>query len=564
MADDSGPLRRAMETIRTLRAKLDAANAVRRVAIVGMGLRGPGAINDRRSYWSALAGGDSLITELPADRRELLGQDWEGVPTAGGYLSGVLDFDAEFFGISPREARAMDPQHRLLLEVVWEAFEDAAIPPEAVAASTGVFLGITGQDYRAWSTGVPNVNWLTGNGHCFAAGRIAYTLGLEGPALAIDTACSSSLVAIHTACRALAAGDCAVAVAAGVNLILSPQSTREIGKTGAFSPAGSCRPFDARADGFVRGEGAGALLLKPLDAALRDGDRVLAVIEGSVINQDGRSTGLTAPNVAAQTRLITSALTETGLTPADIGYLETHGTGTPLGDPIELEAVAASIGRRAGRTVYIGSTKASIGHAEAAAGLLGLAKAVLCLRHRAIPPQASFDTLNPRIDLTGTQITIPVELTPWGDEAGSHAAVSSFGMSGTNAHAILSAAPRQNVVRQNAAGFPISADSQAALAALARRYAERLTSLPADDYGAFAYTATAGRTRRRCTRWIDAADASAARTALSALAAGAHHPRILPADESVMDCPSLTRSVISLPAYPWQRRRYSIRAAPAA
>ncbi len=418
-----------METIRALRGELAALRGAQRTAVVGTGLRAPGGIAGRDAYWQALAAGQDLVGELPEQRRRAFPGGWEGLLTRGGYLPDVLGFDARFFGISPREARSLDPQHRLLLEVVWEAFEDAALPPEDVAERTGVYVGITGQDHRLWDEGEPNASWLIGNGHCFAAGRLAYTLGLRGPALALDTACSSSLVAVHTACRALAAGDCDVAVAGGVNLVLAPRSTAEIQRTEALSPDGRCRPFDARANGFVRGEGAGAVVLKRLADAERDGDRILGVIEGSGVNQDGRSSGFTAPNVLAQQTLIEGVLTAAGLTGADIGYLEAHGTGTPLGDPIEIEAARAALDSP-GRSWHVGSVKANLGHAEAAAGILGLIKALLCLERRQIPRQAHFETLNPRIRLDGSGLTVPAETRPWEPSAGRCAAVSSFGMSG--------------------------------------------------------------------------------------------------------------------------------------
>ncbi len=557
---ETGPLRRAMETIRALRAQLDVARGASRVAIVGTGVRAAGGIKDRDTYWNAVEPGVELTTEVPADRRQLFGSSWDGLPPRGGYLQDVLGFDAKFFGVSPREARALDPQHRLLLEVVWEAFEDAAIPPATVAESAGVFIGITGQDYRTWSVGDLNANWTIGNGHCFAAGRVAYTLGLQGPAMAIDTACSSSLVSVHTACRSLAAGDCDVAIAGGVNLVLSPQSTLEISWTDALSAEGRCRPFDARANGFVRGEGCAVLVLKRLDDAVRDSDRILAVIEGTAVNHDGHSSGFTAPNVDAQSNLISGLLTSTGLDPSDIGYLEAHGTGTALGDPIEVEAVATSIGRPAtGRTLYMSSVKGNLGHAESAAGVLGLIKALLCLDRRQVPPQAGFDTLNPLIDLTGTGITIPSALTPWGDEAGTYAAVSSFGMSGTNAHAILSAAPAVERAPASTTGFLVSADTQPALQALAQAYAERLAELAPDDFPAFTYTATQGRTRRRLAVWIEADTPASAREALAALAADTADPRVRVLEPEDPVDKTTDRAVISLPTYPWQRTTHSIR-----
>ncbi len=570
----AGPLRRAMETIRALRGELAALRGAQRTAVVGTGLRAPGGIAGRDAYWQALAAGQDLVGELPEQRRRAFPGGWEGLLTRGGYLPDVLGFDARFFGISPREARSLDPQHRLLLEVVWEAFEDAALPPEDVAERTGVYVGITGQDHRLWDEGEPNASWLIGNGHCFAAGRLAYTLGLRGPALALDTACSSSLVAVHTACRALAAGDCDVAVAGGVNLVLAPRSTAEIQRTEALSPDGRCRPFDARANGFVRGEGAGAVVLKRLADAERDGDRILGVIEGSGVNQDGRSSGFTAPNVLAQQTLIEGVLTAAGLTGADIGYLEAHGTGTPLGDPIEIEAARAALDSP-GRSWHVGSVKANLGHAEAAAGILGLIKALLCLERRQIPRQAHFETLNPRIRLDGSGLTVPAETRPWEPSAGRCAAVSSFGMSGTNAHVVLSRPTAGPVpAPAPAAGFPVYAHTEAALRTLAGRYARRLAesgdgASAGDGYAAFAATAQHGRTRLRRAAWITAAGSEEAAEALRALAAGRDHPRVRmletaehpppgSADGTAQERP-VRAAMTALPGYPWERTTYSSR-----
>lgn len=559
MTEHAPALRRAMETIRELRAQLAAARSVHRIAIIGVGVRAPGGIVDLASFWAAVENGGVHIGEMPAHRRSALAREWAGQSSPGGFLPDVLGFDARFFGISPREARSMDPQHRLLLEVVWEAFEDAGLPPARVAASTGVVVGITGADHRDWRPDTPGPDWVVGNGHCFAAGRVAYTLGLEGPTLAVDTACSSSLVALHTAGGLLAAGECDVAVAGGVNLVLSPRSVSDIGRTGAYSPDGRCRPFDARANGFVRGEGAAMLVLKRLADAERDGDRIHAVIAGSGTNQDGSSPGFTAPNPAAQARLLGSVLERAGLAPSDVGYLEAHGTGTPLGDPIELEAVAAGLGRAApGRVLRVGSLKGNLGHAEAAAGVLGVVKAVLCLQHRRVPPQAGFSTLNPRIDLDGTGIVVPTAPTEWGDEAGACAAVSSFGMSGTNAHLVLSAQPPIAAPGpEPVTAFCVSADTDDALRELAARLRDWLGELDPEDYAAFAHTATHGRTRRTVAVRVAATDLAQAGAALAAVAGGVEHPAVTPLgpDERLPDTP---RRVLTLPTYPWQRRTHSI------
>lgn len=525
------------------------------IAVVGMAVRAPGGVSSLDAYWSAILAGRDLTGELPDDRRAGFGTQWDGMVTRGGYCDAVFDFDPKFFGISPREARVLDPQHRLLLEVVWEAFEHAAIPVAAVAGATGVFVGVTGRDYRQWLTGDPNSYWTIGNGHSFTAGRIAYTLGLQGPVFALDTACSSSLVAVHTAGRALAAGDCDTAVAGGVNLILAPSTTRSVAQTGALSPDGRSRPFDAEANGFVRGEGCAMLVLKRLADAHRDGDRVLAVLSGTGINHDGRTATFTTPNVSAQSGLIESVLAAAGIAARDVGYHEAHGTGTPLGDPAEMAAIVAALGRADGPPLHVASVKGNIGHTESAAGVLGLVKAVLCLQRRTIAPQANFRTLNPRIDLTGTGVDIPVAPVPWDDRLGACASTSSYGMSGTNAFAVLSPAPPVTPSALPAAdGFPVSAATGPALAVLARHYADRLAVLPAADYPAFATTAAGGRTRLAQAVWVRASGPADAAAALRAVAAGTAHPdvRVLGPDEPV-PTPS-GRAVVELPTYPWQRR----------
>ncbi|WP_205660886.1 polyketide synthase [Amycolatopsis vastitatis] len=548
MTDATGPLRRAMETIRALRADLAAARGATQVAVVGMSLRAPGGLHDRTAFWAALAEGRDLTGPLPGDRAAAFPGQWDRFPTRGGYLEDAFGFEPKFFGLSTPEARAMDPQHRLLLEGTWLAFEDAGITPGSVAASTGVYVGITGQDYRDWAN-APSASWTIGNGHCFAAGRIANVLGFGGPALAVDTACSSSLTALHTACRALAAGDCDVAVVGGANLVLSPRSTREISRTGALSADGRCRPFDARANGFVRGEGCGVFVLKRLADAHRDADRVLAVVRATGLNQDGRGTGFTAPNVHAQSSLVESVLADAGLQPTDIGYVEAHGTGTPLGDPIEMEALVAAL-RKPSHPVFVGSVKGNLGHAEAAAGALGMIKAIMCLRERAIPPQHGFTALNPRIDLAGTGITVPTKMTPW--TTGTHAAVSSFGASGTNAHVVIGLDEPRPAPAASPTGFLISAAGEPALRALAAAYADVVSDV---DYAGFCHTTTFGRTRLSCARWVSAGDTSSARDALAAVASGHEHPAV----GEPGTVPELPRHVVDLPGYPWQRKDCVIR-----
>ena len=570
------PLSRALDTIKRLRAQLDAGQGGKPpIAIVGAGLRLPGGVHDLDGYWEALESGRDLIRPRPQQRLAPFAQQWAKLPNLGSFLDEVLGFDADFFGISPREARAVDPQHRLMLEVAWEALEDAALPPDNLRdARVGVYVGITGrQDYQDWKSSGPDAYWATGNGHSFAAGRIAYVLGFTGPAVAIDTACSSSLTAIHQAVRALRHGEIDVALAGGVNLVLSPGSTELIAQTRSLAPDGRCKTFDARANGYVRGEGAGVIALKRLDQAIRDGDRIHAVIKGSATNQDGRSSGFTAPNVLAQIAVLEAALADAELAPADIGLIEAHGTGTALGDPIEMDAIVAALGRKnGGAPLHVGSVKANIGHLEAASGIAGVLKSILVLRNGIIPPLVHFRTLNPRIDLDGTGVTVSGSAQPWDrSAAGSHVGVSSFGIVGTNAHVILGPAdavatgatgtrPGADAATGDVAGFELSAKSESALHELAGRLAERLTHLPSEQYAAFAYTTTHGRTRHPVVARVAAPTPAKALNALRALAAGKNSKAVTVGEgAAVAQLPELAglaqlpRQVITLPTYPWER-----------
>lgn len=444
-AAEGAALRRATQTIKQLRAQLAERDSSGPIAIVGAGLRLGADVDDLDGYWDVLSRGRNLIADMPFHRRWPFEDEWDMLPSRGSFIDDALDFDPEFFGISPRAAQAIDPQHRLLLEVSWEAMAHAGIDPaRARAEIVSVFVGITGRhDYADWARQQTDAHWALGNGHSFAAGRIAYTFGFTGPAVAFDSACSSSLVAIHHAVGSLRRGESDIALAGGVNLVLSPGSTRAINHTGSLAPDGLCKTFDARANGYVRGEGCAMIVLKRLADAERDNDRVLGVLHGTAINQDGRSSGFTAPNVDAQRRVIETALADAGRTAADIGLVEAHGTGTALGDPIEVNAIVAALGaRNGGRALHVGSAKANLGHLEAASGVVGVLKALLCLRERTVPPVANFRTLNPRIDLEGADIRISGQSAVWSPaESGPLAGVSSFGIIGTNAHAIVGPAP---------------------------------------------------------------------------------------------------------------------------
>jgi acyl transferase domain-containing protein/acyl-CoA synthetase (AMP-forming)/AMP-acid ligase II/pimeloyl-ACP methyl ester carboxylesterase/acyl carrier protein/NAD(P)-dependent dehydrogenase (short-subunit alcohol dehydrogenase family) len=461
------------------------------IAIIGMGCRLPGA-NNLDEFWQLLIDGKDAISRCV--RWE--GDDW------GGFIKDVDKFEPQFFGITPRETQRMDPQQRLLLEVCWEALENAAINPESLSGSkTGVFVGIGSSDYAQlqlhYQTEV-DAYAGTGNAHSIAANRLSYILDLRGPSLAVDTACSSSLVAVHLACQSLKNGECDRAIVGGVNLMLSPELTRTFTLAGMMAADGRCKTFDDSADGYVRGEGCGVIILKRLDEAIIDRDRILAVIAGSAIEQDGRSNGLTAPNGRAQQTVIRQALANAGIPPQAINYIEAHGTGTKLGDPIEVNSLKAVLmaDREADNICYLSSVKTNIGHLEAAAGIAGLIKTVLCLEHQAIPPHLHFQQLNSHIDLTDTPLVIPTQLQSWHQEQLRFAGVSSFGFGGTNAHVIVQEAPTQTV--EPAATRPLhllnlSTKTAAALPELARRYVHYLTAHPV-ELADLCFTANTGRT----------------------------------------------------------------------
>ncbi len=449
--DTSAQLKAALQGLRTLKARVGELEAGRAgpIAIVGVGCRFPGGVTDAASYWALLAGGVDAVGPVPADRWDAWayagGADDLGTISSqrAGFLDDPFAFDADAFRISPREARAMDPQQRLVLEVAVEALEDAGCLRDAEGSATGVFLGVALAEWSSRTLRALDPEALdawsgTGSFRSVVAGRVAYALGLRGPAVALDTACSSSLVALHQACQALRAGEIDRALAGGVNLLLSPDPSIVFSRMGALSPDGRCKAFDADADGYVRAEGVGLVVLKRLADAERDGDRILAVVAGSAVNQDGRSNGLTAPSGVAQEAVVRAALARAGVAPSEVGFVETHGTGTPLGDPIEVTALRAAYGD-AGPDLWLGSVKTQLGHAEGAAGIAGVIKAVLALQHAQIPPNLHLVTPSPRLPLSGSRLRFPASLTPWTE--GMAAGVSSFGMSGTNAHVVLRPAP---------------------------------------------------------------------------------------------------------------------------
>ena len=562
MSGDPLPtIKQALLTISKLQAKLDAELLARTepIAILGMGCRMPGGAATPEDFWRLLEARADAISSVPPERWRLndSGQNLNGADRRavrwGSFLKDVDLFDAGFFAISPREAKTLDPQQRLLLEVSWEALERAGQPPDQlVGTRTGVFVGIVNNDYEALcnaSGSTQDVYTVTGNGHCFPAGRISYVLGLQGPSLAVDTACSSSLVAVHLACQSLRSGESTLALAGGVNLMLTPLATELLATAHALSPDGRSKAFDAEANGLVRGEGCGMVVLKCLSHAIADGDPILAVIRGSAVNQDGRSAGLTAPNVQAQKALLRQALQNAGVSAAELDYVETHGTGTPLGDPIEMAALSEVLGRaRAdGSTCLLGALKTNIGHLEAAAGIAGLIKVVLALGHQAIPPNLHLRNINPRISLAGTPFVLPSELHPW--RAGTKrrlAGVSSFGMIGTNAHAILEEAPRLPASETSAEGgwvlLPLSARSPQALRALAQSYLDLLGSASANDTPSLvdiAYTASVRRSHHDHRLALAISSREQLLDALRATADGTQQPSGLSAPIKVVRRPKV-------------------------
>ncbi|ORB67810.1 type I polyketide synthase [Mycolicibacterium tusciae] len=429
------------------------------IAVIGLGCRLPGDIHGPDALWDFLTAGRSAVSTVPDGRWQAFDDGSSEAAAAlaqttqwGSFLSDIAAFDAEYFGIAPREADRIDPQQRLLLEVAVEALEHAGIPAESLQRSqTGVFAGACVSEYGYLAArDLGQIDAWTGTGGALSiiANRLSYFLDLRGPSLTVDTACSSSLVAVHLACQSLRTGQSELAIAAGVNVLLSPAITRSFDAAGAMSPTGACHAFDAAADGFVRGEGCGVAVLKRLSDAQRDGDRVLAVVRGSAVNQDGRSNGLMAPNPAAQAAVLRAACADAGVKPAEVAYVEAHGTGTLLGDPIEARALGAVYGRgrQPDAPLLVGAVKTNLGHLEAAAGIVGLIKAALAVQRGAIPANLHFETPNPHIPFGELRLKVVDEPTEWA--ATGHprlAGVSSFGFGGTNAHVVLEQAPKVRV-----------------------------------------------------------------------------------------------------------------------
>ncbi len=612
--DELSVVRRALVELKEMRAKLEQLEREKAepIAIIGMDCRFPGGADSPEAFWHVLRNGVDAISDIPPDRWNAddyydpePGRPGRIVTRQGGFLIGVDQFDADFFGIAPREAVSMDPQQRMLLEMSWTALERAGQAPDRLAGSrTGVFIGICNNDYARLFGDLDHLDahFLTGNAISGVAGRLSYVLGLHGPSMVIDTACSSSLVAVHIAAQSVRNGECRMALAGGVNLILSPVAMAALSSVRMLAPDGRCRTFDAAADGFSRGEGCGLVVLKRLSDAEADSDHILALIRGTAINHDGHTSGFTVPNGLAQEAVIREALANSRIDPSDVQFVETHGTGTALGDPIEVRALGAVLrqGRGPDEPVFLGSVKANIGHLEAAAGAAGLIKSVLALQSREIPPQLHFHSLNPEISLETIPAVIPTERTAWPREGRRIAGVSAFGASGTNAHVILEEAPA--VERQSSASerplhlLTLSAKSDKALKELTERAHRHLAT--ADGRQSFAdvcFTAYVGRahlTHRLAVVAASAADAcaklaayligetvagvvrgealtseSAPRISLPAFLAGPdawqpvleHLARLYvrgaALDWTAIECGAVRRKV-SFPTYPFQRQRY--------
>jgi myxalamid-type polyketide synthase MxaE and MxaD len=527
--NELSPVKRALVEIERLQKELARfkRSAGEPIAVVGMACRFPGAANSPDLFWRLLEEGRDGVGDVPASRwsnKEFYDPDPDRAGKIssrwGGFLDGVDAFDAAFFGISPREAAAMDPQQRLLLEIAWEAIDDAGMRAERLSGSaTGVYVGLCSADYERLhyrDHRLIDVHSGTGTAANVVAGRLSYLLNLQGPAMVVDTACSSSLVALHLACQALRTGEVDAALAAGVNLFLLPERHICASRMRMLSKNGRCQTFDSRADGFVRSEGCATVVLKRLSEALADGDRIHGVIRGSAINQDGRSAGLTAPNGQAQRAVIARALANAGLDPAQVGYVETHGAGTSLGDPIEVEALKAVYGSGV-QPCVLGAVKTNIGHTEAAAGLAGFIKAMLVLRHCVIPANLHFKRINPNLSLDGSRLVLANSPRAWSrGEEPRFAAVSSFGWSGTNAHVVLEEAPARAAAtweRPQSVLLPVSARSPPALAAVASAYG---ASLSEEALGDVLHTAAMRRTQHEIRRAAAGRTVAELQTALAA------------------------------------------------
>jgi len=520
---DLSPTKRALLALNKMQAKVDALEQEKNepIAIIGMGCRFPGGGDNPEAFWRILRDGVDTISEIPRSRWDVDAY-YDPNPAApgkiycryGGFLKDVEQFDPQFFGISPREAMSLDPQQRLLLEVSYEALEHANCAPDSLFESrTGVFVGLISTDYAI--SILPNPEQIdayfgTGNSYSVSAGRLSYILGLTGPSMTVDTSCSSSLIALHLACHSLRRRECDMSLVCGANLILAPMLSITFSKAGMLAPDGRCKTFDASANGYVRGEGCGVVILKRLSDAVANHDNILAVIRGTAVNQDGPSGGLTVPNGPSQEKVIREALQNSRVEPSQVSYIEAHGTGTSLGDPIEIGALAAVFGkdRSSDHPLIVGSVKTNVGHLESAAGMASLIKVVLSLQHEEIPPHLHFKKPNPHIPWDRIVVKVPTERIPWtAGEKSRVAGISSFGFSGTNAHVLVEDFRLKNEELQSqVAGrrlhlLCLSAKTEKSLIDLAGRYENWLSENPKADMGDVCFSANTGRShfnRRLC------------------------------------------------------------------
>ncbi len=492
--------------------KLVSSRESERIGIIGVGCRFPGESDDVSKFWEFILNGGNSVAEIPSSRLNVDKYYDEEMATPGkmytkhaSLIDEVDMFDAEFFEISPREAKYIDPQQRILLEVVWQALEDAGLSlQELKERCVGVYVGLGSDDYASYLLSSGNMEHINaysalGTTRSIAAGRIAYFLGVNGPVFQVDTACSSSLVALHNACEDIKSGRTEIAIVAGVNLLLSPHGFVACSQMRALSPSGKCSTFDASADGYVRGEGCGAVILMSSAEAKTYDKPVYANIKGSAINHDGRSNGLTAPSRRAQESLIRNALADAKIAAEDVGYVESHGTGTVLGDPIELGAIAAVYGKKRRDSLFVGALKSNIGHLEAASGIASVIKAAMVLKNGVIPPNLHFDNPNPHINWSKLNVCVPTQVydIPLSTQGKCYAGVSAFGLSGTNVHIILEKAdpPLINTTnKQSAYLLPVSAKSTLALQVLLDKYKQMLEHVDYHRLNSLSYSAQKART----------------------------------------------------------------------
>ncbi|MEH2154848.1 type I polyketide synthase [Nostoc sp.] len=541
--DQLNSSQRLLLALKEARAKLEAVERSKSeaIAIIGAGCRFPGKANNPEAFWQLLRNGVDAITEVPPQRWDMDAY-YDPEPDTpgkiytrfGGFLEDIDQFDPQFFGISPRTAAMSDPQQRLLLQVGWEALENAGQVPERLSGSqTGVFIGITTNDYARLllqDGGLSQIdaNYLTGNPLNTVAGRLSYTLGLQGPSLIVDTACSSSLVAIHLACQSLRNQECDQALAGGVNVILSPEGAMALCRTRMMAQDGRCKTFDATADGFVRSEGCGVIVLKRLSDALAEGDNILALIRGSAVNHNGgSSSSFLAPSGVSQQAVICKALENSGVKPAEIDYVDVQGTGTALGgDPLEVAALAAAYSqdRPHERPLVIGSVKTNIGHPESAAGIAALLKVVLSLQNKEIPPHLNLKQPNPHINWDKLPVKVPTQLMAWSTDSRRLAAVNSYGASGTNAHVVLEEAPVHEPIAESAKRplhlLTLSAKTDVALKQLAKQYESHLAAHPNLAIQNICFTANTGRLHFQHRLSVIASDSMQVREQLAGFTAG--------------------------------------------